>query len=88
MPPQDAGLLFANAADNEMDDYGRIDGHGVAAPARAQNAKVAAVNVEGGFESCEIADAGHHARVMGSQDAASSGHGFGRAETRPHSTRL
>src|SRR5712691_9677007 len=53
--------LFTNAADDEVEDDRGIDGHGVAAPPRTQDAEVAAVEVEGGLESAKVADSRHHA---------------------------
>src|SRR5260370_36222327 len=58
-----ARQLFAHAADDEMDDDCGVDGHGVAAPARAENAEIAAIDVEGGFESGKVAYTRHHAHA-------------------------
>ena len=57
--------LLVDGADDEVDDDGGIDGHGVAAPAGAEDAVVAAVDVEGGFETSEIADTGHDSNADG-----------------------
>src|SRR5260370_28812647 len=46
-----------------MDDDWGVDGHGVAAPARAENAEIAAIDVEGGFESGKVAYTRHHAHA-------------------------
>jgi hypothetical protein len=43
-----------------MDDDCRIYGELVAAPARAKDAEVAPVHVEGGFETSKVSDTGHH----------------------------
>jgi len=60
---EQARQLFADATDDQMKDDGGIDGHGVAAPARAENAEVAAIDVEGGLESGEVSDVRHHAHA-------------------------
>ena len=54
-----------DGADDEVDDDGGIDGHGVAAPAGAEDAVIAAVDVKGGFETSEIADTGHDSNADG-----------------------
>jgi len=61
--PRRGASLFADAADDEVEDDGGVDGHGVAAPARAEDTEVAAVDVEGGFEAGKVADSGHHAHA-------------------------
>src|SRR5258708_38745076 len=58
-----ARQLWGHAAADEMGDFCGVDGHGVAAPVGAENAEIAAIDVEGGFESGKVAYTRHHAHA-------------------------
>lgn len=65
---------LSDAADDEVDGDGGVNGDLVAAPARAEDAEIAAVNCERGFKAGEVANAGHNARA---DDADGNGDALG-----------